>query len=123
MGIKVEESALAGAITSIPELLMQATQLKKQSDAQDQALAMKNMQMQQSALEMEEFKKTRGMDAAGYGNLEISEYFENLAYSPASINMVGGELSYSGEDAFPTIDEAMKVREEYVLDTWEGLLQ
>ena len=52
------------------------------------------------------------MDAAGYGNLEISEYFENLAYSPASINMVGGELSYSGEDAFPTIDEAMKKYKE-----------
>ena len=26
-------------------------------------------------------------------------------------------------ETFDTIDEAMKVREEYVLDTWEGLLQ
>ena len=26
-------------------------------------------------------------------------------------------------ETFDTIDEAMKAREEYVLDTWEGMLQ
>ena len=113
------EETLAGVITSIPDLLMKAATLKQQSDIREQELALRTQQQerlnqqsvleaQNTAMQLEVYKKQHGFDAAGYGNLEVADYFEKLAYSPSSIKMVGGELSYSGEDTFPTIDEAMK---------------
>jgi hypothetical protein len=119
-----KEETLAGVITSIPELLMKANALKQQTDLQNRQFAIQAAQqgrlneqsalqaqqtqlsLTQSALELEEFKKQRGMDAAGYGKPEASKFFENLAYSPSNLQIQGGELVYQGEKAFPTRADA-----------------
>jgi len=112
-----KEETLAGVITSIPDLLMKAHALRQQTDMQNRQLAIQsaqqgrlnqqaNLQLEQSALEIEEFKKQRGMDAAGYGKPEASQFFEDLAYSPSNLIIQGGELVYQGKQAFPTRADA-----------------
>jgi len=108
--VKIEQSPLAGVITSIPELLMQATQLKTQSDIANQELQIKRSQQElsqeQKATELSVYKKQLGMDAAGYGNIEVTDYFQNLMLSKGTINVDGGNLTWTGQDVFPTQDEA-----------------
>ena len=112
-----KEETLAGVITSIPDLLMKAHALRQQIDMQNRQFAIQsaqqgrlnqqaNLQLEQSALEIEEFKKQRGMDAAGYGKPEASKFFEDLAYSPSNLIIQGGELVYQGKQAFPTRADA-----------------
>jgi hypothetical protein len=107
MGVEVKQSELGAVLSSIPELLMKAHSLGQTNQANEQAAQMNAMKMQQSALELDEWKKTTGRDAASYGNLEIAKYFEDLAYGPGKINTSGGTLTWTGTDAFPTIHEAM----------------
>jgi len=108
------EETLADVITSIPDLLMKAATLKGQSDIKDTQMQTQEMNNKQKALEMEVYRKERGMDAAGFGNLEATDYFEKLAYSPATLKLQNGELTYQGKDAFPTLQEAKKKYKDIV---------
>ena len=93
MAIKFEQNELAGALSSIPELLLKAQQLKLQGDATEQSMNMQNMQMEQRMLQAQRERTALGEDAAGYNNMEITEYFKNLAYSPAAITIGDGSSS------------------------------
>ena len=112
-----KEETLAGVITSIPDLLMKAATLKQQSDIREQELALRTQQQerlnqqsvleaQNTAMQLEVYKKQHGMDAAGYGKPEASKFFEDLAYSPSNLKIQGGELVYQGTQAFPTRADA-----------------
>ena len=115
--IKIEQSPVSAALASIPDLLMRASELRNQNqlrEAQENRLQQQfQMQKDQSTLnqsqqlfEMEMQKKQLGMDAAGYENLEITDYFNNLMLDEGVIESAGGYLNWTGQTVMPTHAEA-----------------
>jgi hypothetical protein len=103
--IKIEQSPVSAALASIPDLLMRATELRNQNQlrtAQENRLQ-QQFQMQkdqntinqsQQLFDLELKKKQLGMDAAGYDNLEITDYFNNLMLDEGVIESDGGYLNW-----------------------------
>ena len=115
--IEIKESPVSAALASIPDLLMRASELRNQNDlrqSQENRLQQQfQMQKDQSTLnqsqqlfEMEMQKKQMGMDAAGYDNLELVDYYNSLHLDEGVIEADGGYLNWTGTTVMPTKEEA-----------------
>ena len=130
--IKIEQSPVSAALSSIPDLLMRAAELRNQNQlrtAQENRLQQQfQMQKDQSTLnqsqqlfEMEMKKKQLGMDAAGYDNLEITDYFNNLLLDEGVIESAGGYLNWTGNTIMPTHQEAWQKYKELATKTGKSI--
>tara|TARA_Y100001938_G_scaffold29461_1_gene40000 strand:- start:1048 stop:2394 length:1347 start_codon:yes stop_codon:yes gene_type:complete len=130
--IKIEQSPVSAALASIPDLLMRATELRNQNQlrtAQENRLQQQfQMQKDQSTLnqseqlfKMEMQKKQMGMDAAGYDNLEIVDYFNNLLLDDGIIESAGGYLNWTGNTIMPTHQEAWQKYKELATKTGKSI--
>ena len=130
--IKIEQSPVSAALASIPDLLMRASELRNQNqlrEAQENRLQQQfQMQKDQSTLnqsqqlfEMEMQKKQLGMDAAGYENLEITDYFNNLMLDEGVIESAGGYLNWTGKTVMPTHAEAWQNYKQIATKTGKSI--
>tara|TARA_B100000519_G_scaffold156501_1_gene137891 strand:+ start:1467 stop:2813 length:1347 start_codon:yes stop_codon:yes gene_type:complete len=115
--IEIKESPVAATLSQIPDLLMRAAELRSRRELQEaqenrlnqQFLMNQNMNMMKQsehALNMELKKQQLGMDAAGYNNLEVIDYFNNLLLDEGVIESAGGYLNWTGNTIMPTHQEA-----------------
>ena len=115
--IEIKDSPVSAALASIPDLLMRASELRNQNqlrEAQEDRLQqqfqmqldMNKTKQSQDAFTFEMQKKQMGMDAAGYDNLEITDYFNNLMLDEGVIESDGGYLNWTGQTVMPTHAEA-----------------
>ena len=130
--IKIEQSPVSAALASIPDLLMRASELRNQNqlrEAQENRLQQQfQMQKDRSTLnqsqqlfEMEMQKKQLGMDAAGYENLEITDYFNNLMLDEGVIESAGGYLNWTGQTVMPTHAEAWQDYKQIATKTGKSI--
>ena len=108
--IEITQSPISQAVSSIPDILLRAAQLgqsqsmkQQQFDLQQQQIDARNTQQ---ALDMELKKKQLGMDAAGYDNTEIVDYFNKIMLQPGTIDVDGGNLTWTGNQLMPKQEEA-----------------
>ena len=91
--IEITQSPISQAVSSIPDILLRAAQLgqsqsmkQQQFDLQQQQIDARNTQQ---AFDMELKKKQLGMDAAGYDNTAIVDYFNKIMLQPGTIDVDG----------------------------------
>ena len=130
--IEIKDSPVSAALASIPDLLMRATELRNQNQlrtAQENRLQQQfQMQKDQNTLDqsqqlfdLELKKKQLGMDAAGYDNLEITNYFNNLMLDEGVIESDGGYLNWTGQTVMPTHAEAWQNYKQIATKTGKSI--
>lgn len=98
--VVINESPITSAIKAIPNALSSVVQAKT---AQDQNAWNKQMQR----FEMDQMRDAKGMNAGGYNNQEIMDYFSNLALSKGKIISGSSGLDWTGTTVIPTLNEAL----------------
>jgi hypothetical protein len=112
----VKESPIASVLNSIPELILKAKQIKAGEEQQEFAnkLALEQLEIQKDKASLAEsnqeferslIEKQHGMDAGGYDNMDVADYFNNLALSEGKVNVNGGDLQWSGTTVLPSMAE------------------
>ena len=130
--IEIKDSPVSAALASIPDLLMRATELRNQNQLRESQenrlqqqfqmqLDMNKTKQSQDAFTFEMQKKQLGMDAAGYDNLEITDYFNNLLLDEGVIESAGGYLNWTGNTIMPTHQEAWQNYKEFATKTGKSI--
>ena len=99
-------SALSDAIGSIPSTIMQAAKLKQSQQQHEQAMVMNEQAMIQARMQLEQQKKVLGMDRGGYGNDQLTKYFNDLTLSKVSIRPGDGDWNVEVDMPLPTQADA-----------------
>ena len=130
--IEIKDSPVSAALASIPDLLMRATELRNQNQLRESQenrlqqqfqmqLDMNKTKQSQDAFTFEMQKKQLGMDAAGYDNLEITNYFNNFMLDEGVIESAGGYLNWTGQTVMPTHAEAWQNYKQIATKTGKSI--
>ena len=130
--IEIKDSPVSAALASIPDLLMRATELRNQNQLRESQenrlqqqfqmqLDMNKTKQSQDAFTFEMQKKQLGMDAAGYDNLEITDYFNNFMLDEGVIESAGGYLNWTGQTVMPTHAEAWQNYKQIATKTGKSI--
>ena len=130
--IEIKDSPVSAALASIPDLLMRATELRNQNQLRESQenrlqqqfqmqLDMNKTKQSQDAFTFEMQKKQLGMDAAGYDNLEFTNYFNNFMLDEGVIESAGGYLNWTGQTVMPTHAEAWQNYKQIATKTGKSI--
>tara|TARA_R100000808_G_C2154135_1_gene164914 strand:- start:845 stop:2197 length:1353 start_codon:yes stop_codon:yes gene_type:complete len=120
--IVVQQDPIAEALSSIPDLILKARQLKNQENqtAFNNQLQLDSLELKKSDHEYQKFmrERTDGTLAGGFENNDISEWMYNLTYGKGGFNTSEGLAYDAGDnqyDKIPTWDEAMRMYKSKVI--------
>tara|TARA_R110002012_G_scaffold195978_2_gene364222 strand:+ start:5621 stop:6976 length:1356 start_codon:yes stop_codon:yes gene_type:complete len=116
MSIVVQQDAVTEAISSIPDLIFKARQLKSQENQQaiNNQIALDTLELKKSEAAYNKDRQARidGTNAGGFENNDIGEYFNNISMVPGRLSSEGGALSWQGNDN-DIIPDAATALEDY----------
>lgn len=97
--IVVQQDPLAEAISSIPDLIFKARQLKSQENQQNlqNQISLDTLELKKSQMEFDRarIERQEGTSAGGYENNDIGEYFNNLSMTSGTLESDAGTLVWN----------------------------